>query len=177
MTEFNYADYMQMLATANKLLKHDPEGEKHFYKVSSLINLDELLQGLNQAEFPALCLVDSPEGRLTDRDSSNLLDVQYFYFFVIDKAEMDDAASRKLAIDGSRTIIKQLLSRMFRDKVKEQQNSLLTPAYGIRNLNRDSISYKAVGPIADNCFGLWASFTLPESSDIKYNADDWENIS
>jgi len=177
MTKFNYVDYMQMLATANKLLKHDPEGEKHFFKVSSLINLDELLQNLNQAEFPALCVVDEPEGKLVDKDISNLLDLQYYYFFVIDKAEIDDAASRKRAIDGSRIIMKQLFSRMFRDKLKEQQNALLVPSYGIRNLNRDSISYKAVGPIADNCFGLWASFTLLESSDIKYNADDWETIS
>ena len=175
MTEFNYADYMQLLATANKLLKHDPEGEKHFYKVSSLINLDELLQGLNNAEFPALCLVDSPEGRLVDRDSSNLLDTQYFYFFVLQKADIDDASSRKAAIDHSKLIIKQLLSRMFRDKAAEQRNPMVVPCYGIKNLNRDSVSYKTVGPVADNCYGMWCSFTLTNYAGINYDASNWED--
>lgn len=175
MTEFNYVDYMQMLATANKLLHHDPEGEKHFYRVSGLINLDELLQGLNAAAFPALFVVDSPEGRLVDRDSSNLLDTQYFYFFVLQKADIDDAASRETAISDSKTIIKQLLSRMFRDKTAEQRNPLVVPAYGIKNLNRDSISYKTVGPIGDSCYGMWCSFTLINYAGISYSAAEWED--
>ncbi len=174
MKEFDFVTYMEMLATKLKSLKHDPETSKHFFKVQSLINLDEVLQNLNSAQFPALCVIDSPEGRLMDKDSTNLLDLQYYYFFVIDKADIDDAASRKAAIDGSKAIIKQLLGRMFRDRASEQRNPLALPCYGLKNLNRDSLSYKAVGPIADNCYGMWASFTLLNGANINYNADDWE---
>lgn len=173
MTSFDFVAYMELLATGLKSLKHDADGQKHFYRVSSLVALDELLQGLNQAQFPALCVIDAPEGRFTDRDSSNLLDVQYYYFFVLQKADIDDAASRQLAISESRVIVRQLFGKMFRDRHNEQINPSLLPTYGLANLNRDSISYRAVGPIADNCYGLWASFTVTNSAGITYVDTDW----
>ena len=174
MKEFDFVPYMEILATKLKSIGHNADGSPHFFKVASLISLDELLQGLNQAQFPALCVIDAPEGRLIDRDSSNLLNLQYYYFFVIDKADVDDAASRNLAIVKCQSIVKQLLGRMFADKQAENRTPLLPAAAGLANLNRDSISYRAVGPIADNCYGVWASFTVLGNTGIKYDAADWE---
>ena len=173
MQKFDYVSYMEMLATQLKELQHVPDQNRHFFKTASLVSLDELLQGLNQAEFPALCIVDSPEGKFTDRDSSNLLDLQYYYFFVLVKADIDDAGSRNTAISRSSDIAKKILSKMFRDKQNEYRNIWAEPCYGLAHLNRDSISYRAVGPIADNCYGLWCSFTVLTNTEIKFDASDW----
>jgi hypothetical protein len=61
---------------------------------------------------------------------------------------------------------------MFRDKQAECRDPFTDPS-GLKGLNRDSVSLKSVGPVADNCFGVWVSFTLTSESGIVYNADDW----
>lgn len=172
MKQFEFVNYMKEVATRLKSIGHTDDNP-HFFKVASLFHLDQLFENLNSAGFPALCVVDAPEGRLIDNESSNLLDLQYYYFFVINKAEIDNASSREAAITSSLMIVKQILSKMFRDKMAEQRNPFYANAAGLKNLNRDNVSYRAVGPIADNCHGMWCSFTLTSGSDFKYNSDDW----
>ena len=173
---FDIISYMEDVARRLKSIGHDPENKKsHFFKCSGITALEELMEKLTHAEYPALCVVDNPEGRLIDQTSSNLLDNQYYYFFVIDKAKINDANDRKATIDRCKVIYKKILSKMFRDQLAEQRERL-QGGTGLRNLNRGDISYKAIGPLGDSCYGMWASFTLLNTTGIVYNEDDWTAI-
>jgi len=65
-----------------------------------------------------------------------------------------------------------MLSQMFKDKESAFRDPSSLPT-GLWNLNRDSVSFKAVGPLADNCYGVWVSFTVLNNADIKFNQQDW----
>jgi hypothetical protein len=169
---FDFLAYMEKVAKELLAIGHTTNGKKSFFRVGGISSMEELLQGISKADFPALCAVDQPEARLIDRDSSNPLLLNYHYFFILQHAASLDAASRSAAIKECSVIAGKILSRMFRDKLAECRDPFTYPS-GLKGLNRDSVSLKSVGPVADNCFGVWVSFTLTSESGIVYNADDW----
>jgi len=171
---FDFLTYMETVAKQLLAVSHTKNGRKSCFRVGGISSMEELLQGMNKANFPAICVVDQPESRLIDRDSSNPLLLNYHYFFVLQHAASLDAASRSSAMKECSGIVSQILARMFRDKLAEYRDPLAGTT-GLKGLNRDSISQKAVGPIADNCFGIWVSFTVTGESGIMYNEDDWGN--
>jgi len=169
---FNFLPYMETVAKELLAVGHLVNGKKRFFRVGGISSLEELLQGISKADFPAVCAVDQPEGRLLDRDSSNPLMLNYHYFFVLQHAASLDAGSRSSAILECSGIAGKILSRMFRDKLAECRDPFTLPT-GLSGLNRDSVTMKSVGPIADNCFGVWVSFTVISESGITFNQEDW----
>lgn len=138
--------------------------------------MEELLQNLSTAKFPALIVEDMPEGRFIDERSDNVIDRRYFSFYVIKQAKVDDAADRSLVISDCKTIVNKIMSRMFKD-FKEANINFNSTARLLRNLERGSIGYRAVGPVGDNCYGIWVSFTLIDSTGIIYSESDWNSVS
>lgn len=170
---FDFITYMEDVATRLKAIRHNPElKQEKFFKVSGIGAMEELFEKIGHAQFPALFVVDNPEGRLIDQNSSNLLDQQYYYFFVLQKVKTADSQSRKEANEACKIICRKIFSKMFRDKLAEQRDPG-NRTTGLCNLNRGDISYKTVGPLGDNCHGIWASFTLLDSAGIHYDAEDW----
>ena len=170
---FDFLTYMENLAKKLVLISHGVNGKKSFFRVSGISSMEELLQGwLNKGSFPALFAVDQPESRLMDRDSSNLLSLNYYYFFVLQKADIASASSRNSAIITSDGIARSILSQLFKDKSAASVNPF-TNKTGLRNLNRDSISIKAVVPLADSCYWVWVSFTVINDPEIKFTQSEW----
>jgi len=171
---FDFITYMENVAQQHKSIAHDPSnGNDHYFRVSGVAGLEELLSNINNASFPALCVVDNPEGRLVDQSSNNVVDRQFYYFFLLKPADSLDADSRQTAIDDCRTIARQILARMFRDYLKE--NRELTETTGLRYLQRDSITYKAIGPLGDNCHGMWVSFAVINRTGISFDKNMWSD--
>lgn len=167
---FDYVAYMRTLAQKNKLLLHTAE-KPAFYRVSSITGLEELITSGSFGKNRCLIVLDAREGRFVDNDSDNLLDDQYYTFFVLEHADALDPNKRSTALRFSMIVAKQLLSKMFKDKREAQQGK--EPKW-LMNLDKASIYYKEIGPIGDNFWGYMYSFSLLEPPGIQYNENDWQ---
>jgi hypothetical protein len=168
---FDFITYMQSIAENLLALGHSAT-TKHFFRVSGISGLEEILQNLSTAEFPALCVVDNPEGRMASDNRAGVIDRQYYYFFVIKPSKTEDADSRHEAIADSLTISKQIVSKILNDYMNE--NRVFGNATGLMRLQTDSFSYKSVGPLGDNCHGVWISFAVINESGIRYDTSQWK---
>lgn len=171
---FDFITYMQALAESHKELSHSA-ANKCFFRVSGIAQMEELLQNLSVAKFPALIVEDMPEGRYIDAVSDNVIDRRYFSFYVLHTAKIEDADDRSGAIAYCKEIVNSLISKMFRDF--KNANVDFSDASGLRTLERNSISYRAVGPVGDNCVGIWVSFTVIDKTGVVYKETDWNSVS
>jgi hypothetical protein len=171
---FDFITYMRDVATRHVLIQHveDDETERHFFRVSSLSNMDELLQCISTAKFPAIIAEDFRMGRYIDNDSENLMDQQNHTFMVIAPVSIENADDREAVIKSTELIAKNIFSKMFRDKRNDHK---LTEKTGLRNLDRASIYYQTVGPLGDNCFGIMISFNMLQqlAKEVVYDDGDW----
>lgn len=167
MEPFDFLTYMQECAEQLKDILHTAE-EKRFFRITGLSQLEELLFNLPDANFPALMVENNQNGNLTDKSpSDNVVDIPYYSFMVIDKAEFNDHDLVQSTKENCKAIGLKIISRMIRDK-RNMLNSLVF-------LDVSSISYSTFGPIGDNTYGVSFSFTVPWQADITYDSTDWQS--
>ncbi len=173
--DYNHVDYMRAIATNLVSIQHveGDDAQKHFFRVSSMMNMDELIQNLTGAGGYALIVEDIRMGKFIDNDSENLLDNKSCVFMLVKQADIADAASRETAQKDCEIECMKIFSKMFKDKRNDQRPEF--PKTGLRNLDRNSIYYQTVGPLGDNFFGMMYTFNIapPLASKIVYNANDW----
>lgn len=167
---FNAITYFRDVATRMKAIGHTP-GSPRFFRASNVMQLQELLQSLAVASYPALVIFDKRDGRFEDQNSNNLVDRQYYQLLILKPAGIEDSDQRQQAIDECFAIIRRIISRMTRDWLTANRG--LPDVHGLRNLDRGSMYYNSIGPLVDNLFGMELVFTLREPVDTKFNADDW----
>jgi len=160
--------YMLDCATRLKDIGHTEEVPK-FARISGLTQLEEFLSNISKLQFPALLVHNNHEGRLGDPGrSDNYLDSPYFVFYVVKHAEYDNHDAQQEAKESCKNIGFKIIARMLRDKRNPVSNA------GLMFLDFSNIPYQTIGPIGDNCFGVMFSFTVADTANITYNADDWE---
>lgn len=164
MGDFDFINYFLSISWKLTELHHSATNH-HFSRVSSVAELGEFLANMRQAEGYQLIVVDNISGRFLDRRSDNLLIMPYFSFYVVKQATREDYDSKEEAIGGCVTVVKKILSKMFKDK-REMLN-------GLTNLDRDSISYNQAGPFGHNWYGVNVNFTIIDDVDIVYSEADW----
>ena len=167
---FSFVYYMKGLAFKNRLLQHTDE-KKAFYRVSSITNLEELLTSGSFGKNRCMLVIDGREGRLIDNESDNLLDNQYYTFFIVEYVASLDPDARQQALVMCMLVVKQVLGKMFADRLSDRKG--LSPLKGLANIERASVYYKEFGPIGDNFWGYMVSFSLIEPPNIRYNEQDW----
>ncbi len=166
MGKFNFIDYMCDCATNLKDIRHSAE-KPGYFRVTNITQLEELLQNLPDAQFPALIVNSSPEGVVGDfSNSDNILDHPTYLFYVVDKTTFGDIDSQVDAKANCKAIVLKILSKLIYDKRKQKN--------GLAFLQLGSIQYYAVGPIGDNCFGIGAEFSLYELLPVEYDPKDWD---
>jgi hypothetical protein len=166
MERFDFIAYMLLCAEELKDIRHD-ETNKRFFRITGLTQLEELLFNLSDASYPALMVVNNQDGNLADKSpSDNVVDIPYYSFMVIDKADFNDHDQVESVKENCKALGLKIISRMIRDK-RNMKNGLVF-------LDVSSISYSTFGPIADNTYGVSFSFTVPWQADITYNTSDWE---
>lgn len=168
---FNAITYFRDVAIRMKAIGHTPEAPR-FFRASNVLQLQELLQSLTVASYPALVIFDKRDGRFEDLTSNNLVDRQFYQLLVLKQAGIEDSDERQQAIDDCFTIVRRIISRMTRDWLAANRGNDTT---GLRNFDRGSMYYNSVGPLVDNLFGMELVFTLREPVITAYNADDWED--
>jgi hypothetical protein len=171
---YNHVTYMRAIATKLKRIQHveGDDSQKHFFRVSSLANMEELIQNLTGVSGYALVVEDMRMGRFIDNDSENLLDNQSRVFMLIKQVNNADAASRENAIKDCETECMKIFAKMFVDRRNDYKFSLKT---GLRNLDRNSIYYQTVGPLGDNMHGMMYTFNIMPAlnSELVYDENEW----
>ena len=167
MADFNFNTYMEWVATKLKELSHTAS-DPHFSRCTSLAGLEELASNFKNSSGVQLVIEDSPSGTMDDSSQSdNLIDRKFYVFYILKAIPFHDHDARETAVQLATTIMKKILSKMFKDK--------RDCALGLMDLDRTSINYDVVDYVGNNCSGLMVRFTLLEASDIAFDVDDWND--
>lgn len=167
MYKFDFMTYMLKVAENMKDFGHSPSNKK-FYRVSSLIGLEELLSSLTEADGTILVVSDNQEGRFLDVSSNNLGDHQFHQFYVLKRVpNINDYDTIELYKADTRATRSKILGKMWKDRIQGLN--------GLTALDFTSISYFDVGPVATYFFGTHVNFTVTNIPGIQYNPNDWIN--
>ena len=166
---FNFISYMRNVAEKLKDIGHS-ETETRFYRMSGIASLEEVLAKMTHGQFPAIVVEDSLEGRLLDQLSDNIMDREYYVFYIFDRVEFLNHDAREATKRKLRTIARKVKSRMLRDRRTDCDKET---SHGLRNLEVENITYRNVGPVGDNLIGLAVSFTILENPGLEFNPEDW----
>ena len=161
---YNHSEYMEAMATNLKEISHS-ETHKAFAVASTISLFEGLSENINSIYLPALVVIDDLASRLGYNDSDNTVEVPYYQFAIICAGDINNAANNNKARRDAKALAKKILSRMFKDE-RDYAN-------GLNYLDRNSISFDPVGPVADGAYGCMVTFTLTEPAGIKYAANDW----
>ncbi len=168
---FDFISYMRQVATKLKAIRHSAT-ETRFYRMSGIASLEEVLAKMTHGMFPAIVVEDSLEGRLVDNVSNNILDRQYYVFYIFDRVEFLNHDDREATKRRLRTIARKVMSKLLKDHLSDDR---LQTQIGLMNLEPASFTYRNIGPVGDNLIGLAVSFTLLENPLLKYDAEDWDS--
>ena len=146
---------------------------RKFHRVSGVTQLEELLQNLiltNDTGYQ-LVIEDNLDSRFF-YNASTLLDSQFYVFYVLKRCKINDFADIEQAKEGCKSVLKKILSKMFRDYDADHIMQTAN-VNGLRAFQKNSITIQTIGPLADNYWGLICSFTLSDNPGIKFNPADW----
>ena len=165
MEKFDFIPYMFDCATRLKDVGHTEENPK-FFRISGLAGLEEYMQRLTEAQYPALLVHDNQDGSIGDMNrSDNYLDNPYYVFYIVDRPKYGNADESEAAKKRCKIIGQKILAKMRKDK-RNQVN-------GLAYMNFSNVPYQSIGPIGDQAVGVMFSFTVTDQSDMVYNPDDW----
>lgn len=166
---FDFLTYMEDVATNLKAISHSASN-KRFFKVSGIDKLEELLMGLTKVKDNILVIEDNLEGKYGE-NATSLLDNMYYTFYTATWARSDDAAAIAQAKVTAKSLKKKILAKMSRDKRLDQQG--VKQDKGLRNFDRASVYYRAIGPLANGFYGVMVNFIIAENPELTYNVSDW----
>ena len=168
--KFDIVAFMENAARCRNSVKHT-DTEKHFFRISGLQAMDEVLQSMGEARFPAILVEDELDGQFIDNNSDNVLDMRNFIFYVEKQVRSVDMDDREDIIRECNVICRHILSLMFRYKSEEGKKNLNDS--GLRYLDRSSVSYFTIGPVGDNCFGIACGFQILDTPDVRFDESAW----
>ncbi len=171
---FDFTGYMLKIAEQIKAVQHI-EGAKEckFFRISSVMNIEEMIERFNNAGSPCIMVEDNRTGRIMDMNSDNYLDIQSYSFLVMKHCKLMESADRESAKNATLQIVKTILSRMKSEKRAELKGEIYN--IGLRNFDLNSVVYQTIGPIGENYYGTLVQFTMTSvlNPEIAFNSADW----
>ncbi len=165
MATFDFIPYFKTIAETLKEIQSTAT-DNHFHRISAFGEMEEFLANSRNITGVQLVVLNKPSGRLDDSSASdNLLDRQFYTYYVLQKVEHGNFNEAQQVRDYCNLIARKIMSKMFIDK--------RNVANGLLNLDRSSFYYDAIGPVAHGYFGIMCSFSLYNPAGIAYNSDDW----
>ncbi len=163
---FNAITYFEKVARKLKAIGHT-DTEQHYFRIRSLSTLDELLNNLPSANFPALLVHDTIDGVIGDFSvSDNFADEPQFVFYILQKADFTDEASVDEAVQLCRSIGTKIIAQMLR------HSSLAM--HGLQFIDLSRIPYQSIGPLGDQCFGMMYMFNVLTHIELLTDPEDWD---
>jgi hypothetical protein len=131
---------------------------KNIYRVSSIIQLEEMLSNLR--DNPSCCVLvrDSGDGTLNFKDKR--LDTAYHTFYVMARARVNDNAARLAA-----KRLAMFAGIRLMDRMRADSEDFGSDTYG---LNDSRVEYNEFGPVGQGYWGYSFSFTI-EQGFVKYS--------
>lgn len=164
---FNFHSYMLECATRLKDIGHTDASPK-FFKVNTIIGLEELLNNIGIANYPALVIQTSIRGRIGDENrSNNFLDNPFYTWYIITKPLQQDFSAEQLrqAKNNAKAIGFKILAKMRHDRIRQLN--------GLHFMRFLSVPYQEVGPLGVGSYGVMFNFEVPDSNQLPHNEDDW----
>jgi len=163
---FDAVTYFRTAATKLLDIEHSEE-EQHFFRIRSLAGMDELLNTLGTASFPALLVHDTIDGAIGDfANTDSFMDEPQIIFYVLNKADITDQSSVDTAIRGAHAIGNKIIAMMLKHKHQDK--------HGLQFLDVGNIPYQSVGPIGDYCYGMMYIISVTEHIELIVDTDDWD---
>lgn len=171
---FDYIAYMEKIARELKAIGHDPvNSKKRYFRVRSIIDLDELQQNLTGDCSPCIVAEDNNQGRFNDSGSESISDEITYSFMILKRAKLNDFAGENTVKKDCHKLFLKIAGRMRRDSREDYRGT--KPATGLKYLVTGSFYHQTVGPVSDNFFGTMVTFSIliPTVNDLKYDSTDW----
>lgn len=167
---YDHSAYLLEIAQKLKEIGHT-ENEPHFHRVHGLSDVEEFLANLTQTSGYQLLeeTFDNTQFVRNDRPVAR----NYYSFYVAKDFDAGDTDSKENAKTGCISVIKKIISKYIRDYKADADLPIPNQIYGLRELEIESFSWMVIGVIGDNYMAVFVSFTLVDSPDVAYDANDW----
>lgn len=164
--QFDFNAYMLDCATRLKDIGHTASAPK-FFHANSVIGLDELLNNISIAQYPALVVLNLSEGRVGDSNrSNNYLDIPVYTAFVLGAPlHTSDPETIRLEKQKCKNIMFKILGKIRHDKVRQLN--------GLQFVNMLNIPYQEVGPLGAGSYGTMVNIEVTYHNGLPYNDNDW----
>lgn len=155
---FDPIAYMQILHDKLKLTKT----KYLFTKVSGIDTLEGILQESKRNNY-FFAVDNSQDGETFRGNGGGYFERRPYSVFILGKAEYGNMTERETVLAEAKTIYRQLMSRLIKDKLQ------------IPLVNLEQVRFYEVPPaFATGCSGLYFVFYLQEPVNLVYNAADWD---
>lgn len=166
MTEFEpYTYFWNLVRNSKAISEMVAQDDDHFSRASSIIAIDEFLAEMSDIDGYQFILIDSVSGQLIDKYSDNLLENRYFSFYILHKVIPGDFENKEMVLTDTHSVLLSILSRMFEDKFNNLN--------GLNHLDRNSVHYDSIGPLAHNWYGFSCSFMVLIPPNVFFNKEQW----
>lgn len=164
--EQTLADYFEDIATNNKLIAHTDNTKRYAVGQENADNLMKNVLGID-----GYCLVfELLEGSLTNNIADTENEEVPFSLYIVKKLKQSDYHLRTQTFDGAKTIIRQILSKMYRD-IGKRSLSANHPIYFLQKQSKNYI--KIEGDMSAGVFGYRIDMNLKPTVDLSYTAGEW----
>lgn len=145
-------------------MKLTVNGGYQYSKVTSMQHMEEVIENFRYRT--AFFAVDDTEDGFTFQTGGGYMDRKTIVVYILKQYRLGDMNSQVSALDECKTIYKNVLKKLIRDKSKLQNEMVY--------LVTERIPYNEIpGIFANDCTGLF--FTIPVNipTDLSYKDEEW----
>ena len=167
MQAFNFYEYMLDCSVRLKELAHTDENPC-FFQAGSVAGLQELINNIGVAAYPAHVILDNVKGHVGDKNrSNNFIDNPFYTGFIITAPLQGNAGENTIrqAKQEAKEILFKILGKMRHDRYRGLN--------GLNFMNFLSVPYQEVGPLGAGSYGVMYNIEVPHDHRLPYNESDW----
>lgn len=162
MTEIEYRDQFEVLATLHKELLHT-EGNKAFFYIDSIDELSEFDKALNLMKKDACMLLVASDGEFDDMGTENHVDEMSGSVYILLRKRTGSTNAQLYT--SAKSILLDVLART--------KSDLRTNPDPRKRFRISKIPYQKVGPMNSNWYGYVAGLTFNCPFGYSVNSGSW----
>ena len=161
---YKHFAYSEMLARGLKPISHSDD-ECHFLKSDEVEEITDLSERLSSIAGMVLVAIDGHNSDFGWNNSDNLVETPQYFITIMKNSPVGDIEAAHLVKEECKSVAFEVVKKMLLDREADQD--------GMGFLNPDTITFRGVGPIADNFYGLMIGFNMQEPKKFMLNPEMW----